>query len=101
MSLYPSLHPRQKCTIYDPVNKEVIEDALYTLTVKGRGPVIETKTDGFGDFWFDWLEVEIYDLQIEAKGFARKTISAIHTKKDVNLGDIPLKWQLNNKYWHG
>jgi hypothetical protein len=48
------------------------------------------KTDGFGDFWFEDLEVGNYSLTIEAKGFPAKTIKGINTEEDVNLGDIPL-----------
>ena len=75
-------------TIYDPVEKEVVIGA--TCTLSSNGKKLTTTTDGFGDFWFEGLEVGAYDLKIEAKGFAAKTIGAISTEKDVNLGDIPL-----------
>jgi Fe-S-cluster-containing dehydrogenase component len=76
-------------TIYDPVAKEVVIGATCTLT----GPKNKKRTattDGFGDFWFEGLGIGKYKLDIEAKGFAGKTISDIDTEKDVNLGDIPL-----------
>jgi Fe-S-cluster-containing dehydrogenase component len=75
-------------TIYDPKEKEVIIGATCTLSINGK-KLTET-TDGFGDFWFEGLDVGEYTLKIEAKGFAAKTIDSISTEKDVNLGDIPL-----------
>jgi ferredoxin len=102
-------------TVYDPVKKEVIVGAKCTLSgakltekafvaSKCMLPDLSTciltpvgekylnkTTDGFGDFWFEGLEVGTYTLKIEAKGFPTKTISGINTGKDVNLGDIPLK----------
>jgi hypothetical protein len=61
-----------------------------TCTLSANGKKLTAKTDGFGDFWFHGLEEATYTLKIEAKGFAAKTIAAISTQKDVNLGDIPL-----------
>jgi tetrathionate reductase subunit B len=75
-------------TVYDPVEKEVIIGAACTLSSNGKK--LSATTDGFGDFWFEGLEVGKYSLKIEAKGFAARTIDAISTEKDVNLGDLPL-----------
>ena len=75
-------------TIYNPEEKEVIIGATCTLRSNGKKNTVTT--DGFGDFWFNDLEVGTYSLKIEAKGFAAKTIPNINTEKDVNLGDIPL-----------
>jgi len=75
-------------TVYDPVEKEVVTGASCTLT--GEGDTFISTTDGFGDFWFECLKVGIFSLKIEAAGFVAKTIDAISTEKDVNLGDIPL-----------
>jgi len=75
-------------TIYNPVRKEVIIGATCTLSSNGKR--LTATTDGFGDFWFNDLEVGTYSLKIEAKGFAAKMIQKINTEKDVNLGDIPL-----------
>ncbi len=74
-------------TIYDPVKNEVIIGAICTLLSNGKK--MTATTDGFGDFWFNNLEVGPYSLRIEAEGFTTKTIPNIHTEKDVNLGDIP------------
>jgi tetrathionate reductase subunit B len=75
-------------TLYDPVEKEVIVGAACTLSSNGKKRTLTT--NGFGDFWFEGLDVGRYSLKIETKGFAVKTIEAISTEKDVNLGDIPL-----------
>jgi len=76
-------------TVYDPAAKEVIIGANCTLTGSKGGAKLTAKTDGFGDFWFEGLEVDTYSLKIESDGKA-KTIDKISTEKDVNLGDIPL-----------
>jgi tetrathionate reductase subunit B len=73
-------------TVYDPGAKEVVIGATCTLSGDGTGTCT---TDGFGDFWFEDLEVGTFSLTIEADG-KTKTISDISTEKDVNLGDIAL-----------
>ncbi len=74
--------------VYDPVDKEVIVGA--TCTLSGAAGKVKTTTNGFGDFWFEGLDVGQYALKIEAKGFTAKSIADISTEKDVNLGDIAL-----------
>jgi Fe-S-cluster-containing dehydrogenase component len=73
-------------TVYDPVQKEIIEGA--TCTLSGDGTETLTTND-FGDFWFEGLKVGIYSVKIEAGGKS-KTIDNISTEMDVNLGDIAL-----------
>jgi tetrathionate reductase subunit B len=75
-------------TVYDPDQKEVIIGAICRL--RGGGVARTETTDGFGDFWFEGLEVGTYSIEIGAEGFAAKTFTAIDTDNDVNLGDIPL-----------
>jgi tetrathionate reductase subunit B len=75
-------------TLYDPVKKEVVIGATCTLT--GDGVTVTVNTDGFGDFWFEGLDVGGYALEISAPGFATKSFAAISTEADVNLGDIAL-----------
>lgn len=60
-----------------------------TCTLGGDASVTAT-TDEFGDFWFEGLEVGNYTVQIEAAGLPTKTVDAISTVEDVNLGDIAL-----------
>jgi tetrathionate reductase subunit B len=74
-------------TVYDPVEKEVIIGAKVTLT-EGKN-TLTTKTDSYGDFWFEKLKVGKFNLTIEYKGKS-KEFKALSTEKDVNLGDIPL-----------
>jgi len=74
-------------TIYSSATGEIIEGATCTLSGTSSGTA---KTDGFGDFWFENLKVGTFSLKIDAGG-KTKTIDAIKTDKDVNLGDIDLK----------
>lgn len=75
--------------VYDPVEKEVVIGAKCVLS-DGR----ETVTDDFGDFWFHNLPEGVYDLTIEAEGFAARSFAALSTEgQDLNLGDIPLEKQ--------
>jgi tetrathionate reductase subunit B len=76
-------------TVYDPVKEEVMIGAKCTLTDLKNGRKHEAITDGFGDFWFEGIEVSQYSLEI-ASGDKIKIIAAIDTQKDVNLGDIPI-----------
>jgi ferredoxin len=75
-------------TLYDPKAKEVVIGA--ELTLRSSGATWTTATDRFGDFWFQNLDVGMYDLEIAAAGFAPQRYGAISTDSDVNLGDIPL-----------
>jgi len=76
-------------TVYDPIEKEVIIDADCTLTEKGGGQKYNTRTDDYGDFWFEGLKENIFDLKIK-KGRRVKSFSGLDTSdKDINLGDIP------------
>ena len=54
-------------TVYDPVKKVVIGGATCTLTPAGGEPSLSVRTDGFGDFWFEGLDVGIYSLDIECR----------------------------------
>jgi hypothetical protein len=71
------------------VEKEVVEEATCTLTETQTGKKYTTATDGFGDFWFENLNVGTFSLEI-AKDGRTKQFDSISTEKDVNLGDIPL-----------
>ncbi len=76
-------------TVYDPVATEVIIGAICTLTDERSNDKFTTTTDGFGDFWFEGLEVSNFSLEIEKDG-KTKTIRPIGTQEDVNLGNIML-----------
>ena len=75
-------------TLYDPHKKEVVIGA--TCTLKGNGSTCTATTDGFGDFWFEGLEVGAYSLEIAAAGFPTRRFPEISVENDVNLGDIAL-----------
>ena len=74
-------------TVYNPEIKRIVKGATCTLT--GSNGSFTATTDGFGDFWFEDIEVDTYSLKIESEGYTTKIIDNINTKKDVNLGDIP------------
>lgn len=76
-------------TVYDPIEKEVIIGAECTLT-DGTN-TYKTETDSYGDFWFKDLPVGTYDLTITYPGFRELSRSGLSTKKDINLGDIPME----------
>jgi hypothetical protein len=75
-------------TVYDPARREVVIGATCTLT--GDGRIRTETTDGFGDFWYEGLEVGRYSLEISAAGFPSRFFASISTEADVNLGDIAL-----------
>jgi tetrathionate reductase subunit B len=76
-------------TAYDPVKEEVMIGATCTLTDLANGKKQTSKTDGFGDFWFEGLSVSKFSLKIEGPD-KTKVVEAINTEKDVNLGDIAI-----------
>jgi Fe-S-cluster-containing dehydrogenase component len=76
-------------TVYDPFKKEIIKGAECTLTDSSKQKV-SVQTDGFGDFWFEGLNIGDFSLKIEAKGFKVRSWDSLNTVKDINLGDIPL-----------
>jgi Fe-S-cluster-containing dehydrogenase component len=76
-------------TVYDPAANEVVVGAICTLSDVGSGDRFTATTDGFGDFWFDGLKVGDFSLKIAKDGKSR-TLGPINTKKDANLGEIPL-----------
>ena len=77
-------------TVYDPVEKEVIIDAECTLTQNSSGKIIIVRTDSYGDFWFEGLSENEFDLQIKKNGMVKSFTNLDTAQKDINLGDIPL-----------
>ncbi len=76
-------------TVYDPVEKEVVIGAKCVLTGGGKTRTVET--DDYGDFWFRDLPVGVFDLSITADGFEALSFEKLDTKKDLNLGDLPMQ----------
>lgn len=76
--------------VYDPEQDECTEGASVTIAHSQTGEKLNAKTDRFGDFWFENLEVGQYSLMIEKEGYYTKKLDSISTEKDVNLGDLQL-----------
>ena len=64
--------------------------AKITLTNLKTKKSQTAKTDEFGDFWFEGLDVGEYSLKVENDGYYTQKIESIKTEKDVNVGDIKL-----------
>lgn len=74
--------------VYDEANDEIIEGMTIQL-MKGDEVVAETKSDDFGDFWFDQVEPAAYVVKFCPMGnYAGKTIAADATELDQNVGSI-------------
>jgi tetrathionate reductase subunit B len=76
--------------VFDPTADECLEEALVTLTNLENGVSVATRTDEFGDFWFEGLKVGNYALSVEKEGYRPHRIEALNTEQDLNLGDIRL-----------
>ena len=76
-------------TLYDPEEEEVIIGAACTLTAAG-GTKLTTETDAYGDFWFEGIEEDTYDLELAYQGKTKRFAGLDTTQEDINLGDIPL-----------
>jgi tetrathionate reductase subunit B len=77
--------------LLDPVADECVEGADVTATDLATGEVYATKSDNYGDFWFEGLQPDhVYSVNIELAGHYSKMFGAVSTGKDVNLGDIPI-----------
>jgi hypothetical protein len=73
--------------IYGDID-EVAKDIEIVLAADGKTQ--KMKTNGFGDFEFEGLEVNTqYTVKIEAKGYKAQSVIA-KTSKDVYLGEIVL-----------
>lgn len=69
--------------------EECTENAKVTLS--GRGKKATARTNNFGDFEFEDLpEAQAFTVKIEYPGYAAQSFD-VHTRTDVNLGDILLK----------
>jgi tetrathionate reductase subunit B len=76
-------------TLYDPAKNEIIEGATLTLTA-ADGQTQTTRSNGWGDFWFEGLATGIYSIDIQVQGHLGMSIRSIDAQKSVNLGDIAL-----------
>jgi Fe-S-cluster-containing dehydrogenase component len=75
--------------VFDSDKYEIVEGAVCRLTDGEK--MLETTTDGFGDFWFEGLDKALWTLTVKAGGYKKLTIERISTEEEsVNLGDIAL-----------
>ena len=72
-------------TVYDPIEKEIIEGATVKLT--GSEGEFSAVTDNYGDFWLKNLPEADFVLTVAYEG-KTKTIDVSTKEKDVGLGDI-------------
>ncbi len=73
-----------------PGRNKCLEGVELTLTNVTTGEKRAVKTNNYGDFWLEKLEVGVYQLALEKEGYYPKEIKAIDTREDVNLGEIRL-----------
>jgi tetrathionate reductase subunit B len=76
--------------VYDPEADECLEGVTVGITNTKSGKKQSLKTDNYGDFWFEKLEVGVYDLTIKKTGYLSQEMKAVSTEKDINVGDIKL-----------
>ena len=76
-------------TVYDPVEEEVYIGAECLLT-GADGKKYNTKTNNYGDFWFEGLPDGCFKLEIKAAGKSKAFENLDTATADINLGDIPL-----------
>jgi tetrathionate reductase subunit B len=76
--------------VYDPEADECLEGVAVSITNTKTGKVQSLKTDNYGDFWFEKLEVGLFDLTVKKTGYLPQEMKGISTEKDINVGDIKL-----------
>ncbi len=76
--------------VYSPTEDKCLDGAEVTLVDATTGAKFTTKTNNYGDFWLEGLNIGTYSLTIEKEGYYPKEIKSISTEKDVNLGDIKI-----------
>jgi len=80
--------------VYDQEEDLCLEDAVVTATNTETGETIQAKTDSYGDFWLRDLKDGVYTLLIEKPGYLPEKVGPVDvTKKDINVGDIPM-WKV-------
>lgn len=69
---------------------EVVIGASVMLCDEGGACLGRGKTDEFGDFSFEQIEAGVYEIALEAEGYAKKAISVDVRDEDRCVGDIDL-----------
>jgi Fe-S-cluster-containing dehydrogenase component len=76
--------------VVDFAKDEVVIGAAVDLLLNSK-VCASLKTDEFGDFKFEQVEAEKYELKISIEGYATTTIDADARGDDVVLGDLALE----------
>lgn len=77
--------------LFDQESDKCAEGATITATNKENGDKFQAKSDSYGDFWLKDLKDGIYTLLIEKSGYLSQKFGPVDvTKKDMNVGDIPI-----------
>lgn len=73
--------------VYDPVAKEIVENAV--VTAKGDAGTFTATTNWIGDFWLHDLPEADWTITIEADG-KTKALEVSTKQEDIGLGDVAL-----------
>jgi hypothetical protein len=77
--------------LFDQESDACTKGATVTATNTQTGKKFQTTSDSYGDFWLKGLEDGIYTLLIEKPGYLAQKFGPVDvTKKDINVGDIPI-----------
>lgn len=72
--------------------EEPLEGARLKLSNIASNAIKEIKTDNYGDFEFEDLEIDgSFSLSVEKDGYFKEELASIKTADDVYLGDISLR----------
>ena len=78
-------------TVVDLDADEVLIGAKVTACNQAGNPVAETLTDDFGDFMFDDVEADSYEIRLGADGYEAKAVAADVRNRDASLGVIEMQ----------
>ena len=77
--------------LFEQASEKCAEGATITATNNETGDKFQAKSDSYGDFWLKDLKDGIYTLLIEKPGYLPQKFGPVDvTKKDINVGDIPI-----------
>ena len=76
--------------VYDADAQDVLIGAQVELLDTTGGVVATQETDEFGDWMFDQIEPDVYEVRISCSGYPDTRVPADVTKKDLFTGDLGL-----------
>ncbi len=78
--------------VFRSEDDEPLEDVEIKLVNHATGGTFEAKTDNYGDFELEGLEINgEYSLTLKKKGYYQEEIKSLRTEDDIYLGKILLK----------